>query len=244
MVIPLSGCLGSPSFGNEDCSQLAEDGIALSFDDKGSIESWNGSIEFFEEHGVVATFYVDRWHYLNEEEIVILHRLQDGGHEIGIHTMNHSNYFEFIEAGGDAQSYLEIEVLPSKQIAEEMGFEISTFAYPHGARDVEIDDLLLNHFTVLRGINSYHEGTQSWDTGCEDGGVFRSISPTSGDGKYVDDIIDSIKNSEGNRTILAYGHGIEESGWSPVSFDVLESFIVAAEESGKNWLLMKELGEI
>ena len=158
--------------------------------------------------------------------------------------MNHSNYFEFIEAGGDDQSYLETEVLPAKLIAEEMGFEISTFAYPNGARGVEIDELLLNHFTVLRGINSYYEGTQSWDTSCEDGGVFRSISPTSGDGKHVDKIIDSIKNSGENRTILIYGHGIEESGYSPVSFDVLESFIVAAEESGKSWLLMKELGEI
>ena len=52
--------------------------------------------------------------------------------------MNHSNYYDFKEAGGTPEDYLNIEVLPAIKIAEDLGFEVSTFSYPHGARDTEI----------------------------------------------------------------------------------------------------------
>ncbi len=239
------GCLGEiiePGEDVENCKQPAEFGIALSFDDNMNIVSWNESIDFFAEHEMVATFYVDKWDKLSEEEIAILHRLQENGHEIGIHTMNHSSYFTFLEERGSAENYLESEVLPAKQIAENLGFEISTFSYPFGHRDAEIDSLLLNHFTVLRGTIYNSDDVRLWRTTCEDGGVFRSISVTGGGGSNVELITDVIEDTKPNLTILVYGHGIE-SGGDPVKFDVLESFVIAANDSGKEWLLMRELAE-
>lgn len=242
LFLPTSGCLGDVGLFEDDtpCSQTAENGVAISFDDKMNIISWNESIPFLSEHGIIATFYVDRWHQLTDEEISILHDLEDLGHEIGIHTMNHSNYYDFKEAGGTPEDYLNIEVLPAIKIAEDLGFEVSTFSYPHGARDTEIDEVLLEHFVVLRGTRSPTEGTQSWSTICEDGSVFRSISPTASDGKNVDDIIDNILDSD--NTILIYAHGIE-TGSLTVSFDVLEEFAEAVDESGKSWLQMRQLAE-
>ena len=242
LFLPTSGCLGEVGLFEDDatCNQTAENGVAISFDDKMNIISWNDSIPFLSEHEIIATFYVDRWHKLTDEEISILHDLEDLGHEIGIHTMNHSNYYDFKEAGGTPEDYLNIEVLPAIKIAEDLGFEVSTFSYPHGARDTEIDEVLLEHFVVLRGISSPAEGAQSWSTICEDGGVFRSISPTASDGKNVDKIVDNILDSE--NTILIYAHGIE-TGSLTVSFDVLEEFAEAVDESGKSWLQMRQLAE-
>jgi peptidoglycan/xylan/chitin deacetylase (PgdA/CDA1 family) len=234
VLLPMSGCFGNIQL----CSQPAENGVAISFDDKMNIISWNESIPFLSEHEIVATFYVDRWHKLSNEEISILHKLQNLGHEIGIHTMNHSNYYDFKERGGTPEEYLNIEVLPAIEIAEGLGFEISTFSYPNGARDSEIDEILLEHFTVLRGISSPIEGVQPWSTACEDGNVFRSISPTTSDGKNVDQIIETILKSE--KTILIYAHGIE-TGSLAVSFDVLEEFVNAVNQSDKSWLQMRQL---
>ena len=239
LLLPLSGC-----FGNEEeqyCSQIAENGVAISFDDKMNILSWNDSIPFLSEHEIIATFYVDRWDKLSDEEILILHELQDLGHEIGIHTMNHSNYYDFIDEGGSPEDYLNVEVLPAIEIAKELGFELSTFSYPHGARDAEIDEVLLEHFVALRGISSPTEGVQPWSTTCEDGGVFRSISPTASNGKNVDKIVETILESD--NTILIYAHGIE-TGSLTVSFDVLEEFADAVDESGKSWLQMRKLAEV
>jgi len=235
----MSGCLGNFTK-EQSCSQLAENGVAISFDDKMNIISWNESIPFLSEHEIIATFYVDRWNKLTDEEISILHELQNLGHEIGIHTMNHSNYYDFKNEGGSPEDYLNIEVLPAIKIAEELGFEISTFSYPNGARSAEIDELLLEHFVALRGISLPTEGVQPWSTTCEDGGVFRSISPTASDGKNVDKIVETILNSD--NTILIYAHGIE-TGSSTVSFDVLEEFANAVKESDKSWLKMSELAE-
>ena len=242
VLLPMSGCFEN-SVTEEDeqlCSQPAENGVAISFDDKMNILSWNESIPFLLEHEIVATFYVDRWHQLTDEEISILYELEDLGHEIGIHTMNHSNYYDFKERGGTPEDYLNIEVLPAIEIAEELGFEVSTFSYPHGARDSEIDEILLEHFVALRGISSPIEGAQPWSTICEDGRVFRSISPTASDGKNVDQIIETILES-GN-TILIYAHGIE-TGSLTVSFDVLEEFANAVDQSDKSWLQMRQLAE-
>ena len=242
LFLPISGCLGDiEPFGNHiTCSQAAQNGVVISFDDKMNIISWNESIPFLSEHEIIATFYVDRWDKLTDEEISILHELENLGHEIGIHTMNHSNYYEFKDEGGTPEDYLNIEVLPAMKIAEDYGFEISTFSYPNGARDAEIDEVLLEHFVALRGISAPTEGVQPWSTTCEDGGVFRSISPTASDGKNVDKIIDNILDSD--NTILIYAHGIE-TGSSAISFDVLEGFAEAVDESGKSWLQMRQLAE-
>ena len=242
LFLPISGCLGDIGLFEDDkpCSQAAENGVVISFDDKMNIISWNESIPFLSEHEIIATFYVDRWDKLTDEEISILHELENLGHEIGIHTMNHSNYYEFKDAGGTPEDYLNIEVLPAIKIAEDFGFEISTFSYPHGARDAEIDEVLLEHFVALRGISSLTEGVQPWSTTCEDGGVFRSISPTASDGKNVNKIVDTILDSD--NTILIYAHGIE-TGSLTVSFDVLEEFAEAVDESGKSWLQMRQLAE-
>ena len=93
VLLPISGCFGNPVLEEDDqfCSQPAESGVAISFDDRMNILSWNESIPFLVEHEIIATFYVDRWHLLTDEQISILTELQNLGHEIGIHTMNHSN---------------------------------------------------------------------------------------------------------------------------------------------------------
>ena len=238
-LLTIIACFGD--FTKEQpCSRPAENGVAISFDDKMNIISWNESIPFLSEHEIIATFYVDRWDKLTDEEISILHELQNLGHEIGIHTMNHSNYYDFKNAGGSPEDYLQIEVLPAIKIAEELGFEISTFSYPNGARMAEIDEVLLEHFVTLRGTSIPTNGVQPWNTICEDGNVFRALSPTVSDGRNVDKIVQTIVSSD--NTILIYAHGIE-TGALTVSFEVLEEIANAVNESDKSWLTMRQLAD-
>ena len=82
LFLPISGCLGDIElFENHiTCSQAAENGVVVSFDDKMNIISWNESIPFLSEHEIIATFYVDRWDKLTDEEISILHEVENLGH--------------------------------------------------------------------------------------------------------------------------------------------------------------------
>ena len=223
------------------CGKKANKGMVLSFDDTKNILSWNESREFLKENNVIATFYVDRWDILSSEEITILKTLESEGHEIGVHTMNHSSYFKFIENNGTPQSYLTNEVLPSKELAENLGFQISTFAYPHGHRDPTIDTLLLDHFVNVRGIISYPNGTQSWHTSCEDGNVFRSISPTTSEGANMEKILNTISNLDDDEIILVNGHGINYGG-APISLENLTLIVDSVNNNNIPWLKMKDIG--
>ncbi len=223
-----------------ECEEKVTKGIVLSFDDKKNIFSWNESREFLQEKNIIATFYVDHWDKLTSEEINILKALDSDGHEIGVHTMNHSSYFRHLENNGTPQAYLTNEVLPSKEFAQSLGFEISSFAYPFGHRDSIIDSLILEHFVNVRGTYSYPDETQSWHTSCKDGNVFRSISPTSSEGIHMGKIIETISNLEDDKTLFVNGHGINNGGY-PITLENLTLIADLVNNNNIKWLKMKEI---
>ena len=46
-------------------------------------------------------------------------------------------------------AYYEHEILNGTQLMEEAGYESESFAYPMGSRDVVIDALILQNYSVL-----------------------------------------------------------------------------------------------
>lgn len=130
-------------------STVIQPGIALSFDDT-YIKEWYEAHQVFQEYDWRVTFYLSRFHRFAEDEIEMLHRLQHAGHEIAAHGYHHIRAVPYIEENG-VEAYLDYEIHPMMEIMHANDFHPVTFAYPYGNRSELTDELLMEHFTLLRG---------------------------------------------------------------------------------------------
>jgi len=240
MSMSLSGCIIDNCVERKNCDRLTERGIILSFDDGMNLESWNESRDFFTQNEIIATFFIDRWGSLSEERLQIIRQLHSDGHEIGFHGLNHAGYFDFIAQNLSAQDYIEQEIIPGIELMEEQGYEINSYAYPKGQRNVEIDHLIHEKIPVLRGTRSNAEGSSNWLAVCEDQGVFRAISVGQFE-KTKPLIFDALESvAENDDTLLIYGHGIEY-GYYPISIEELTEIQNEVERLDIPWLKMSDL---
>jgi peptidoglycan/xylan/chitin deacetylase (PgdA/CDA1 family) len=251
----MSGCIfdSKKDFTDEnsisnDCSQVNQSGVVLTFDDRKNLETWNASREMFKKYNVKATFFVDRWHTLNDSDINILRALTLEGHEIGFHTQNHADYFKYLENNSSAIAYYDHEILPGLEIMSQFGFYPTSFAYPNGHRDAEIDELLFSKFSVLRGTRSNANNSNHWMSSCLKYDVFRSYHLPHSDlnvGEYEDrnKTIQSkleIMRTDESALLLLNGHGIAGGGY-PVSNDYLSDLFKQLNQENIPTFLISEL---
>jgi peptidoglycan/xylan/chitin deacetylase (PgdA/CDA1 family) len=134
-----SGGVGSNSNG----------GVVITFDDR-YVDQWFNVHNILKKYSWRATFFVTHYDMLNDEQVKKLVYLQDCGHEIGGHGLNHLDAVSYIDTH-DANQYLTNEIYPMKELMANDGFYIKSFAYPYGKRNVQTDNILSDEFTVLRG---------------------------------------------------------------------------------------------
>ncbi len=125
-------------------------GLALSFDDAG-ITEWMSARPLFLHHGARVTFFVTRYHRLSDDDRANLRELAADGHEIAAHGVGHERAPAYVEENG-LGAYLADEALPSIDILRADGYEVTSFAYPYGARTEELDRALAAHVPVLRSV--------------------------------------------------------------------------------------------
>ena len=234
---------------DEGCTRSAQRGIALTFDDRKNIQSWGENRDFLNSRGVKATFFIDRWENIEDWEIDVLENLSSDGHEIGFHSTSHGDYYKFLEQNLSAEDYVEIEILPGLESMNQHGFYPTSFAYPLGHRDVDLDQLILSHFSVLRGTRTNTEESESWMVRCEDLRVFRAF-PLIVDGDSQERLEDkeywtefALDEGEDNPiTIIFSGHGIKEGG-TPTSIESLSILLDEIDRLELEYLLMSDLGE-
>ncbi len=123
-------------------------GIAFTFDDR-YVEEWYSARDLFNKYNIHATFFIAHPEKLTEEQVSMLHSLQDDGHEIACHSMNHIDAPEFLK-NHSINQYLNQEVLPAINKMKGFGFTVKTYAYPFGKNTPESDKALLKYFKVLR----------------------------------------------------------------------------------------------
>lgn len=126
-------------------------GIAITFDDA-FIESWYGARDLFASYGARATFFVTRFHRLDESELDMLHELRAAGHAIESHGVNHLDAAVYADELG-VRAYVDDEVVPSLERMREAGFDPTTFAYPFGSRTGALDDAILEHVELVRSLS-------------------------------------------------------------------------------------------
>ncbi len=130
-------------------------GVWISFDDR-SVDAWYGLRDLFEKHDVIATFFITQPDSLSSSEIAKLKELQQDGHEIGFHGSMHVLSEHYIKEHG-YDDYLDREIDRGVATMREMGFEVTSFAYPYGAKYWFTDFLLKRRFQLLRGVAALAE---------------------------------------------------------------------------------------
>lgn len=131
------------------CNRVKDQkGIAFTFDDR-YVEEWYSARDLFNKYNIHATFFIGHPEKLTEEEVSMLHKLQDDGHEIACHSMNHIDAPEFLK-DHSIDEYIKQEIFPAIEKMKQYGFDVKTYAYPFGKNTPESDKALLKYFKVLR----------------------------------------------------------------------------------------------
>ncbi len=223
------------------CTPTGDPAVVLSFDDD-FIDQWHGQRDAFVEHGVRATFFVTRFDQLTADEVDMLAELQADGHEIGCHSLTHVDPDVYVE-DHTVEQYLDEEVLPAVEAMRAEGFDPTSWSYPWGGRGVAMDDLLAEHFEVLRASGTFSLGEQAlYDWDCD-----RLIYGARIDNGHT--TLDEIEREldkvvDRGKAVVLYTHRIlEESDKSHITPDDLEALLAMSEASDARSLTISELVE-
>jgi peptidoglycan/xylan/chitin deacetylase (PgdA/CDA1 family) len=124
-------------------------GVVLSFDDA-YVKEWFETDKKLKSYFWKATFCVSKINTLDNLEIKKLLKLQNKGHEIAGHSLNHYNAVDFL-TNHTIDEYLNQEINPMLDLMNFYGLKISSFVYPYGGRTTKLDAALLVKFKTIRG---------------------------------------------------------------------------------------------
>ena len=121
--------------------------LVLTFDDYGG-ENWVKADAVFKKYDAHATFLVSG--DITPEQAAVMKKLQDAGHSIGLHTVNHRNAAPLPANIANYDEYFIKQVKPQLDACKKYGLRVRSFAYPNNRRSEESDKMLFAHFDYLR----------------------------------------------------------------------------------------------
>jgi len=122
--------------------------IAFAFDDQ-YLDSWTAIAPQLAAHNARVTFFVTRVYKYDAHMLDELAQLAAAGHGVEAHSVNHLHAREYEAAYGVA-AYLADEVMPSIQILEDLGYAVTSYAFPFGESDDALDTAVLEHVQRVR----------------------------------------------------------------------------------------------
>ena len=206
-------------------------GIVLAFDDY-SADSWEEHFDLFDKYNVKVTFFVNAY-----EPMEFCFNAIERGHEIAYHTAAHVNMTEITEEEIYQQAIAPIEVF------REQGIELTTFAYPYGAYNEKLNELLLQHYNILRGAYYYqlagkHEMRHGFVESLSIDNANYSSEEEFRD--RIDFVLEELSNNKG-AVVGLYSHAIADGGAWCVPEERLEYIFQRAQEMGIQFYTYKEL---
>lgn len=205
-------------------------GILLAFDDY-SEDNWESHFDLFDKYDAKVTFFINA---ACPTEFCEAARTR--GHEIGYHTIGHANLTEMTEEEVYKQAIAPIEVF------REGGFELTSFAYPYGAYNEELNDLLLQHYNVVRGAYRYDPHIKhDLRKGFVESMSLDNINYESQEQfeEQLTELLTAMSESKGTVASF-YSHTIDGGNWC-VSEDKLEFLLKKAKELGLKFYTFQEL---
>lgn len=205
-------------------------GIVLAFDDY-SANTWEEHFDLFDKYNVKVTFFVNTY-----EPTEFCFNAIEHGHEIAYHTATHVNLTGITEDEIYQQAIAPIEVF------REQGIELTTFAYPYGEYNEELNELLLQHYNILRGAWYYQlAGKHEMRHGFVESLSIDNINYNSEEGfrDQIDFVLEELSNNKG-AVVGLYSHAIDDGAWC-VQEERLEYIFQRAQEMGIQFYTYKEL---
>lgn len=123
-------------------------GLAFAFDDD-AVDAWTSVRDVFAAHHARVTFFVTRYALMTPAQQAELAQLARDGHDIEAHTIHHDDAVGYVAAHGLA-AYVDDEVVPSIDVLDAAGYHVTSFAYPFGDHDAELDAAVLAHVARVR----------------------------------------------------------------------------------------------
>ncbi|WP_182912352.1 polysaccharide deacetylase family protein [Pseudoalteromonas sp. MSK9-3] len=120
--------------------------INISFDDGGALDSLYEHLWRFEKYNATITYFVSHLALIDEQRVL---EIEAQGHEIGHHGALHRHAAIYSKEHG-VEKWLEEDILGQLEYMKALGLNVTTFAYPFGARTKQTDEALLKHFTHVR----------------------------------------------------------------------------------------------
>jgi hypothetical protein len=124
--------------------------LAFAFDDN-SPELWLTAQDLLAAHNAHVTLFITRWLTMSDEQHADIMTLAAAGHDLQPHSVHHLDAVDYVAANG-LDAYITDEVLPSFTPLDELGYPGTTYAYPFGSHDDEIDAAVLAHVSRVRAV--------------------------------------------------------------------------------------------
>lgn len=198
-------CNKTDSLSNTD----TRGGIALTFDDYG-VDNWHTYIKLFDSLGIKATFYVSNYNKFTAAQKAKLQDLQAHGHEIAFHSTNHVDFVKCVDST-NITKLLNTEVVHGLRLMNNDGFYPTTFAYPYGKHNDNLDRILLKRFKSVRALNGTQDLSRSLAQ-LHDNKIIFGLGIDEGSNRSLDKIKGLLYlGQQKNRCAVLLIHHIERS---------------------------------
>ncbi|MEP6677110.1 MAG: polysaccharide deacetylase family protein, partial [Ferruginibacter sp.] len=119
-IVAVTLLLGCKKF--EKQGFLQQPGIAMTFDDN-YVDNWIRYLPFLDSAGIKATFYISNYNRLTAKQIQDLHVIQNHGHEIAYHTVNHYNMVDYVyKYHHSVEDLMQKEIVAGLKMMQKDGF--------------------------------------------------------------------------------------------------------------------------
>ncbi len=229
--------------GNNPTDSTYPAGIVLTFDDI-FIDDWYAADAQLQDYNWKATFFITQYEGFTDSQKDKLYALEQNGHEIGGHGLNHLHANAYVtEYGFDA--YFENEIDPMINIMGQDGYTLHSFAYPYGERSAQLDNRLFTFFNIIRGTtygqlppeqqNCFYTGNRLiYALGIDQSYPHANLT-------YLKSLMQYAKDH--NKIVIFYGHQIVDNvnGDYQTPIDKLTEICKFANELGLKFYKVNEL---
>lgn len=218
----------------------------LTFDDW-HVSGWFGARDLFRRYSARVTFFIARPRTLGDEDLRRLHILQDDGHEIGCHTMDHIYFPKWIRPRSPRQ-YVDEQVLAALDLQRRQGFAVTSFSYPHFKYHPRVTGQIMQHMRMVREAgpleNPIHALLPRSNNGVVAAMGVLDITGMDLPLSYVEERLDLIARHGGAGVFV--GHAIApDAGVDPrqvCSLEDMEAILAAARDRKVEMVPMREIG--
>jgi PGF-pre-PGF domain-containing protein len=231
-------------------------GIALSWDDRGHVETCYQYLWLFQNYNATCTMNVNGISNSQNTPPATLKRdldaLHSAGWEISTHGYNHEDSRIFLSNHTD-EEWLDQEIFPNIEELTSYGYPVYTLSYPYSSRDDDTDEIVSPFFRTLRtratvpdsrNVNETDLAYYEWGSNKK---LLRGVEIDNRNNLTTESIEYGIKRAIDDGTVLVlYGHAI-----APIPGDEeyttstarLEAILNYTKSNGGKFYHMGDLGD-